>query len=136
MQPFRGGRWDGEERSQTQTLLSHHTLCLLHLKMQGRSSRDPPYTRTKHKLGKAVFRDRLGQGASPLLVQLFCLTHGRQARTFNSQEKHTHPHFFICTKHEHTCPERYASLRLTQETCFSNGSSAAIKVLISVIIVC
>ena len=45
---------------------------------------------------EAAFRgkDRPALGAPPLLVQLFCLTHGGQARTFNSHTKHTHNRLF------------------------------------------
>ena len=97
-QPFTGGRSPGKERSQTQTLLlvlSHITHCVCCSSRWKPTWREHSHMRMKHKLAEAVFRsrDRLAHGASPLLVQLFCPTHGRQARTFNSQEKHTHPTF-------------------------------------------
>ena len=48
----------------------------------------------------------------PLLVQLFCLTQGRQARTFNSHTKHTHPLTFSFKPNTQT-PARKGMLDLS-----------------------
>ena len=121
-----------EEITNTNTsprVASKHRQCLL-LKIEGRRScrlnqgyccslnltwREHSYMRGKHKLAGAVFRsrDRLAaQGASPLLVQLFCLTQGRQARTFNSHTKHTHPLTFSFKPNTQT-PARKGMLGLS-----------------------
>ena len=148
-------RWDHlkGERSQTQThllVLPQCTNCVWSailkedravLKLESnifcssRPARDPPdehlyycFMRTKPRLEAKIGQPKV---RPPCWSNCFAWhTADRHALLIHTQNTRT-TDFFIPT-----WPERYAWLGLTRETCFSNGSSAAIKVLISVIIVC
>ena len=148
-------RWDHlkGERSQTQThllVLPQCTNCVWSailredragLKLESnifcssRPAQDPPdehlyycFMRTKPRLEAKIGQPKV---RPPCWSNCFAWhTADRHALLIHTQNTRT-TDFFIPTR-----PERFAWLGLTRETCFSNGSSAAIKVLISVIIVC